>query len=169
MVGRKRNSRSGQSAIEFALLYGVVIVPLTFGIIFVAEMFWVWHSMVEFTRDGARYASTHCSSDGQNVVQYMQTHVPPTVDRAQFQTGGAAIIGVSYFQRDDAGQLAPVSCAVCGQDCVPDTVSVNVTNYQFQHFVNFLNLPPITMPAFPTSMPIESNGCDPENPGSCTP
>ena len=29
-------------------------------VIFVAEMLWVWHSVVDFTRDGARYAATHC-------------------------------------------------------------------------------------------------------------
>ena len=43
-----------------------------------------------------------------------------------------------------------------------DAVTVSVTNYQFSRFVSFVHLPPVTMPAFPTSMPIESNGCDPE-------
>ncbi len=172
MAGRKRlGSRSGQSTIEFALLYGAVIVPLTFGIVFVSEMYWVWHSMVEFTREGARYAATHCyDGTGANVVQYMQTHVPMTVDRAQFQTGGSAIIEVNYFSRDaTSGQLQPFVCSGgCGVDCVPDSVTVDVTNYQFGHFVGFLKLPAIVMPAFPTSMPVESNGCDPEQ-GTCAP
>lgn len=163
--------RSGQAAIEFALLYGAVIIPLTFGIVFVAEMYWVWHSMAEFTREGARYAATHCwQADGQNVVDYMQTHVPRTVDFNQFRVGGTAQIGVTYYQRNpDSGQLAPFTCnGDCSVDCVPDGVTVNVTNYQFQHFVGFLGLPPVTMPAFPTSVPMESNGCDPEQ-NSCTP
>jgi hypothetical protein len=169
---RMNDKRAGQTLLEFPLLYAFVIVPLTFGVIFTAEMYWVWHSMVEFTRDGARYAATHCwQTDAQNVIQYMQTHVPATVDRSQFQQGGGAIIGVSYFSRDPvSGQLTAFSCPVgdCSVNCVPDSVTVNVTNYQFQRFVSYLGLPPITMPAFPTSMPIESNGCDPEQ-GTCAP
>lgn len=79
---------AGQATLEFALLYAAVIVPLTFGVVFVSEMYWVWHSMVEFTRDGARYASTHCwESGGQNVLSFMQTHVPRTIDQNQFQSG----------------------------------------------------------------------------------
>ena len=44
---------SGQTAVEYGILYAGVIVPFTFAIIFVAEMLWVWHSVVDFTRDGA--------------------------------------------------------------------------------------------------------------------
>ena len=100
-VARKNNRRSGQAAIEFALLYTAVIVPLTFGIVYVAEMYWVWHSAVEFTREGARYATTHCwQADGQNVMTYMQSHVPVNIDVSQFRTGGSALINVNYYQRE---------------------------------------------------------------------
>ena len=51
---------AGNAIMEFALLYGGVILPLTFMLVFVAEMAWIWHSVVDFTRDGARYAATHC-------------------------------------------------------------------------------------------------------------
>jgi hypothetical protein len=95
----------------------------------------------------------------------MQTHVPRTIDQNQFQSGGTAQIVVQYFQRDPGtGQLiAFAGCSGgCSVDCLPDSVTVSVTNYQFQRFVIFLRLPPVVMPAFPTSMPMESNGCDPE-------
>src|SRR5262249_57764962 len=52
--------RRGQAAFEFALLYSAVILPLTFMIVFVAEMIWTWHSVVDFTRAGAQFAATHC-------------------------------------------------------------------------------------------------------------
>src|SRR5271163_231162 len=102
MAGRRN---SGQATVEFALMYGAVIVPLVFGLIFVAQAYWVWHSIVELTRDGARYAATHCWVDdgGSNVVQYMQTNVPPNIDQAQFQAGGLAQINVNYFQLDPGG------------------------------------------------------------------
>lgn len=172
MAALRLGGQRGQATVEMALVYTGIVVPLFFGVIFVSEMYWVWHSMNEFTRDGARYAATHCyQSGGGNVVQYMQTHVPATVDRQQFEVGGGAIIGVSYFQRDaTTGQLGPFTCGSsdCSVDCVPDAVTINVTNYQFSRFVGFLRLPPIVMPPFLTSMTIESNGCDPEQ-GTCAP
>ena len=89
--------------IEFAVLYSAVMLPLTFMTIFVAQALWLWHGMTEFTRDGARYAATHCyQGDGANVITYMQTHVPPVIDQAQFQTGGSAIVQVQYLERDGA-------------------------------------------------------------------
>src|SRR5665213_2098806 len=163
MPGRRR----GQATIEFALLYGGILLPLTFGIVYVAEMYWVWHSMVEFTRDGARYAATHCfQTDTQNVVTYMQTHVPVNIDLAQFQVGGAAQINVVYQQLDPAGTgtLGPMQCdGTCSTDCVPDAVTVSISNYQFRRFVGYLNLPPVVLPPFPTSVSVQSNGCNGDN------
>src|ERR1700689_3648040 len=99
MAGRKNAGRGGQATFEFVLLYGTVIVPLLFGIVYLAQLLWIWHSVVEFTRDGARYAATHCwQAGGQNVIEYMQTNVPANIDQAEFQAGGSAQINVAYFQ-----------------------------------------------------------------------
>lgn len=163
-VHKHNGRRAGQAIIEFPLLYLGVILPLTFGIIFASEMWWVWHSMIEFTRQGARYAATHCwQSDGANVASYMQANVPLTIDMQQFQTG-PAMLNVQYFQRDPAsGVLNAFTCdGSCTTNCVPDVVTVGISNYEFRHFVSFLKLPPVTMPEFLTSLPMESNGCDPE-------
>src|ERR1019366_40276 len=169
---RSKSRRGGQSSLEFALMWAGVIVPMTFGIVFTAEMYWVWHAMVEFTRDGARYAATHCwEGDGQNVISYMQSNVPLTMDINQFQSGGSAQINVEYFQIDpNSGQLTAFSgCSSdCSTTCVPDAVTVSISGYTFGRFVAYVKLPPVTMPAFPTSMPMESNGCDPEQ-GVCHP
>ncbi|MGH9721482.1 MAG: TadE family protein [Bryobacteraceae bacterium] len=163
--------QSGQASVETALLYAGVILPLIFAIIFAAEMLWVWHSVVDFTRDGARYASTHCWQSGaDNVLNYMRTHVPRMIDMDQFQ-GGAAEVAVEYFSRDpDTGALVAFSCdgGDCSSQCIPDAVSIRVTNYEFRRFVNFLGLPPVRIPEFRTSLPIESAGCDPEQ-GACLP
>jgi len=167
MADKDTRARSGQAAIEFVGIYGLIMLPLIFGTVFTAEMYWTWHSMAEFTREGARYAATHCwQGDANNVVNYMQTHVPPVVDREQFLLGGSAQINVQYLQRDpDSGQLVTFSCAVagdCSTDCVPDAVNVSVTNYEFRRFVTYVHVPPVVLPSFLTSMPITSNGCDPE-------
>ena len=153
-----RRRSSGQALTEFAVLYAGVILPLTFMAIFVAEALWIWHSVVDFTRDGARYAVTHyCQApDGSNVVSYMQSHVPPMVDQAQFQAAGTATLQVQYL--DATGQ--PFSQGDCS-DCVPDSVSVSVANYTFGRLAGFLKLPGIAMPPFTTNLPMESAGMDP--------
>jgi hypothetical protein len=167
---RRLGSRKGQAMVEYALLYAGVILPLTFMTIFVAEMLWVWHSVLEFTRDGARYAATHCwQSDGTNVTNYMQSHVPRMIDMDQFQSGAAGLT-VQYFTIDpDTGSMSDYSCqnAECSVDCVPDAVSVSISNYQFTRFSSYMRLPAVTIPTFRTSLPMESAGCD--EAGSCLP
>ena len=164
-------SRSGQATIEYAILYAGVILPMTFAIVFAAEMLWVWHSVVDFTRDGARYATTHCwSAGGDNVLQYMRTHVPRMIDMDQFQQGQAEL-AVQYFSRDpDTGSLVDFACdgGDCSVNCVPDAVTVSVSSYEFRRFVNFLGLPPVPIPDFRSSLPMESAGCDPEQ-ATCLP
>ncbi len=154
--------RRGQSTVEFALIYGGVLMPLTFMIVFTAELLWVWHSVVEFTRDGAQYAATHCwQPGGENVLNYMRTHVPRMIDMDQFQSGAAEIV-VEYFARDpETGALTEFSCegGECSTLCVPDVVTVRVRNYEFRRFVGFLGLPAIPLPDFRMSLPMESAGC----------
>ena len=155
---------------EFALAYLGVVLPLTFAIIFTAELLWVWHSSADFTRDGARYAATHCwQAGGDNVLTYMRTHAPLMVDQDQF-TNGTATLAITYFAKDPAtGTLAEFSCdSDCTSGCMPDTVTVAIKNYEFRHFMAYLGLPPVPMPDFQTTIPIESAGCDPEQ-GTCLP
>jgi hypothetical protein len=154
----RRRHTSGQAITEFAVLYAGVILPLTFMTIFVAEALWIWHGVVDFTRDGARYAVTHyCPApDGSNVVTYMQTNVPPIIDQAQFQAGGNAQLTVQYL--DSTGQ--PFAQGDCS-DCVPDSVSVSVANYTFGRLAAYLKLPGIPIPPFTTNLPMESAGLDP--------
>ncbi len=162
--------RAGQATVEYAMVTAGIVIPLTFGIIFLAQMLWIWHSVVELTRDGARYAATHCwTADGNNVVTYMRSHVPVMVDQQQFQTGTAEL-QVNYFSRDpNSGALVDFSCDTeCSTACVPDAVTVQVANYQFTSFVSYLKLQPITIPNFQTSVAMEGAGCDPEQ-GTCTP
>jgi Flp pilus assembly protein TadG len=160
--------RRGQATIEFAILYGTVMVPVLFGIVYLAQLLWVWHSVVEFTREGARYAATHCwEEDGQNVIDYMHANVPPNIDIAEFRAGGRAQISVQYFERDSAsGQLAAFACAPgCSAACEPDAVTVTVTSYQFQHYVTLLKS--VTIPPFSASQATDGNGCD--QTGTCNP
>jgi hypothetical protein len=168
MTGHRK--QRGQATIEFALAYAGVLLPLTFGLVFIAQLLWVWHSVVDFTRQGAGYAATHCwESSGGNVINFMQTNAPMMPDRDQFQNGPAQIT-VTYYSTDpNTGLLAPFACqGDCSNTCIPDTVQVGITGYQYNTFVSALGLPPVTLPNFETTVPMESAGCDPEQ-GVCLP
>lgn len=163
-------SQAGQATVEYAILTAGIVVPIIFGLIFVSQMLWVWHSVADFTRAGASYAATHCwQASADNVTAYMKTHVPLMADQDQFQ-GGNAEIQVNYFSKDpDTGDLTDFACdSECSTQCIPDAVSVRVINYQFRSFVGYLGLPPVSMPDFVTTVPIESAGCDPDQ-GTCLP
>jgi hypothetical protein len=153
--------RSGQAALEFALLYSAVILPLTFMVVFVAEMLWTWHSVVDFTRAGAQFAATHCwepDGSGSNVVNWMEGHVPRMMDQDQFQNNAAGM-QVQYFTQAADGTLTALSsCADGGAICEPDVVSVSVTSYQFTRFSSFFKLGAVLMPPFTTTIPMESGG-----------
>ena len=76
----RRANQRGAATIELALVYATLLIPLMFGIVFTAQMVWIWHGVGEWTRDGARYASTHCWQGGDNVLSYMRTNAPPVPD-----------------------------------------------------------------------------------------
>jgi len=163
--------RRGQTSLEFLIIYAGVILPVTSMLIFTAQLLWVWGSVADYTRDGARYAATHCwQSSGDNVREYMRTHTPLMLDRDAFATGQVEIL-VEYFQREpESGELLDYACdgGECSSECIPDTVRVSVSGYEFRHFLSFLGLPPVAMPDFRTTVPMESAGCDPEQ-GVCLP
>jgi hypothetical protein len=165
-----RCQQSGAATVEFALTYVGIIIPVTFAIVFTAQLLWVWHSAIEWTREGARYASTHCwQPEGSNVAAYMKQNVPVNIDQDQF-VNGPAVITVSYYSHDPAsGAYIDFTCTgSCSTACVPDLVIVSVTGYQFTKFLNYLHMNPIVMPDFTTTVPVESAGCNPED-GSCSP
>ena len=161
----------GQATLEFVLVYASVIAPVTFAIVFSAQLLWVWHSAIELTREGARYAATHCwQADGGNVKNYIPANVPVNIDQDQFSGSGTATITVAYYTRDpNSGTLVDFACdGDCSPACVPDAVTISIDGYEYRRFMSYLGLAPIALPNFTTTLPMEGAGCDPEQ-GSCSP
>jgi hypothetical protein len=153
--------------VEFAMIFAGALIPLTFGMIFVTQILWIWHTVNDFTRLGASYAATHCwQSDSGNVTNYMLTNLPAVPNQDQFLNGPIQI-QVSYFAEDPTtGILTPFACdGDCTSGCIPDVVTVTISNFQFQAFAG---ISPIVLPNFQTSLPMQSCGCDPEQ-GVCLP
>ena len=164
--------RSGQASIEFALLYSAVILPLTFMVVFVSEMLWVWHSVVDFTRDGATYAATHCwMGDGGNVTTYMTDACAAHDRHGQIPKRRSGAANQLFF----AGPGHRAAHAVrlrLGRRVQRRLRSGrrygSVTSYQFTKGLStFFKLPPVTIPPFAASMPMQSAGCDES--GNCLP
>jgi hypothetical protein len=155
----------GQASVEtvLALIFG--ILPLTFGLLAFSEVAWTYHALATLTRQGARYAATHCWQDdsGSNVVTWMQATAPLFPDRPLLTSGGIQV-QVNYWTHDTAThETVPFSCAGgCSPDCVPDSVTVSITGYEFNHFFPFLGLAPLQVPPFSTTVPIDSAGGNPE-------
>ncbi len=149
------------------MIFAGALIPLTFGMIFVTQILWIWHTVNDFTRLGASYAATHCwQSDSGNVTNYMLTNLPAVPNQDQFLNGPIQI-QVSYFAEDPTtGILTPFACdGDCTSGCIPDVVTVTISNFQFQAFAG---ISPIVLPNFQTSLPMQSCGCDPEQ-GVCLP
>ncbi|HEU0122333.1 MAG TPA: TadE family protein [Bryobacteraceae bacterium] len=168
---RRGHAQRGQAAMEYVIVSAGVLLPVIMALVFTAQMLWTWHSAVEWTRDGARYAATHCyQNGGANVANWMRSHVPPHLDMQEFASGTAEI-QINYYSRNaETGVLEDFACTGgdCSTECVPDAVTIRVNGYQYRTFLNYLGLAPISIPNFMTSMPIESAGCDPEA-GVCLP
>ena len=140
------------------------LLPLTLGLIAFAQLAWTYHSLVTLTRQGARYASTHCWVDeaGSNVVDWMQANAPPFIDRVRLSDGGAQI-QVAYWTNDlTAHETTQFSCAAesCSPGCAPDAVTVSISGYQFSHLFTTLGLSPLTVPEFATTVDMESVGAN---------
>jgi len=165
---RTRNSR-GQALVETALALVFGMIPLTFGLLAFSEVAWTYHALATATRQGARYAATHCFEDesGSNVVNWIHANAPAFPDRNLLVSGGIQV-QVSYWMHDLANhQTVPFSCAGgCNPDCVPDSVTVSITGYEFNHFFPILGLTPLQVPPFSSTVAIESAGGNPETASS---
>ena len=174
--GRKeRISRcAGQATVELALILGTMLIPLTGGLLAIAELTWTYHALVTLTRQGAHYAATHCFQDanGSDVVTWMQNNAPPFLDRPQL-TGGTIQLSVNYWTVDMVnGVSTPFDGSSCAgansPSCVPDAVTVGISGYQFRHLLPLIGLQPVEVPSFSTTVEIESGGGDPDT-GTCNP
>jgi TadE-like protein len=175
-AGRKTgpSSCAGQATVEMALVLTGLLFPLMVGLISLADLAWTYHALTTLTRKGAHYAATHCFQDpnGSNVVSWMQANAPPFLDKPQL-SGGSIQIDVQYWSLDLANQQnIPFDGSSCAgtntPGCVPDAVTVGISGYQYRRFLPALQLQPITVPAFSTTVEVESGGGDPEI-GTCNP
>lgn len=146
MLRRKlKDNERGSTLVEFAI--GVtVFATAMFGVLEFGRALWVHNALTDAARRGARYAVLHTANDvGQvkNVVVY----------------GNAGGTGNPMLENLSA---ANVNVSYSGFGLNDGTVTVSITNYQFQFVIPFIGAT-ITMPSYSTTLTAESAGLIPAN------
>src|SRR6201988_4051181 len=137
--------QKGATLVEFAI-GATVFLTAMFAVLEFGRALWVHNALADAARRGARYAAEHQVSDAdkvKNVVVYGDPAggTTPVVDNLSISN-----VAVNYSSFGLNG----------------GTVSVSVTNYQFQFVVPLIGTT-IQMPSYTTTLTGESAGYTPAN------
>ena len=148
-----KNTQRGLATVEFALV-GPVLFMVLFGVIEISRAFFVWNTMAEATRRGARVAAV-CPANDNAIRQITVFSDPNSGDNSPVVSNlSVSNVDVKYYANDgtDTG------------GALPDTkfVQVQITGYQHTMLIPFVPIPPIPVPPFSTTLPVESMGWIPE-------
>src|SRR5215470_17698557 len=142
---KRRHNERGATLVEFAI--GVtVFVTAMFAVLEFGRALWVHNALTDAARRGARYAVTHTPADADAVKNVVVYGDPAGGAQPVISDLSTANVSVNYSNFGlDTG-----------------TVSVSITNYQFQFVVPFIGTT-IQMPAYTTTLTGESAGLIPAN------
>ena len=142
---KNRKNERGSTLVEFSI--GVtVFVTAMFGVLEFGRLLWVHNALTDAARRGARYAVMHSASDEtsvKNIVVY----------------GDAAGTGQPMLNNLSTSNVVVTYNSFGLND---GTVSVSITNYQFQFVVPIVGTT-ITLPSYSTTLTGESAGFLPAN------
>ena len=150
----RRAQQSGLAVVEFAVIAGAAMTLLLI-CVEVGRMLFVWNTLGEATRRGARVAAVSAIGSG-TAKDSVMVFAPFLKDFDD------ANVNVSYLGEDGANLGA-----------APPAGSVAFVNVTITGYVHELLVPPlfllsldttIEVPAFSTTLPAESLGIDPEAP-----
>lgn len=146
-----RQAQKGTTTVEFAIVATVLFIVL-FGVIEVGRALFVWNTLTEATRRGARVAAV-CPIDHASVAKVAVFGDPLGGDASPILRNlSTANVQVDYL--DDAGTATAVYEDV-------RYVRVGIANYQHTFLIPFV-VRTVTVPPFTTILPAESLGIIPE-------
>ncbi|MEN8132003.1 MAG: TadE family protein [Pseudomonadota bacterium] len=146
-----RKNQQGTTMVEFAII-AVTLFIVLFGVIEVGRAFFVWNTVSEATRRGARLAAV-CPPNHTAVAEVTILNSPGGGANSPILQGlSTGNVSVEYLDEDgnSTGGAFPISY-----------VRVSIVNYQHTLLIPFL-LSTITVPPFSTTLPAESLGYIPE-------
>lgn len=136
-----RRSQAGLSVVELAVVSAVALVVL-FGCIEVGRLYFVLNTLAEATRRGARVAVVS-ATDGVAAKNATLAYA------AVLKGMTTSHVTVAYYTETGGAPTGLDNTAL---------VSVSISGYQHSILVPFLSFLPITVPAFATTLPVESMG-----------
>lgn len=139
------SNERGATLVEFAIA-ATVFLTCMFAVIEFGRALWVHNALSDAARRGARYAVTHTAADEakvKNVVVYGDPNGTGQPLVNNLTTSSVQVVYSSYGLNKG-------------------TVSVSITNYQFQFVVPIIGTT-IQMPAYTTTLTGESVGLVPAN------
>ena len=143
---QSRKRERGATLVEFSIA-ATVFITLMFAVLEFGRVLWLHNALSDAARRGARYAATHSSGDAtavRNVVVYGNP------------AGGTTPLV------QDLNATTNVDVTYSGYGLDSGTVTVSITNYQFQFVLPMVSTS-ITMPSYATTLPAESAGLIPAN------
>jgi Flp pilus assembly protein TadG len=149
-TSRRWRGMKGQSLVEMAFVC-LLFFFLLFGVMEFGRALWTYNTIVQTTREAARWAVVHVQSASdstnitatQNIVIYGNTA----------GTGSPLLPGLASATVSVA--LQPLQTDGSGTP-INEKISVSVSNFQFQFLIPIA--PTITLPAFETTLYTESKG-----------
>lgn len=144
-VKKYKDNERGSTLVEFAI--GVtVFATAMFSVIEFGRALWTHNALTDAARRGARYAVLHTSGDINQVKNVVVFGNPAGTGNPMLQNLSTANVNVSYsgFGLNDG------------------TVTVSITNYQFQFVIPIVGTS-ITLPSYSTTLTGESAGLIPAN------
>ena len=138
-----RDNERGATLVEFAI--GVTIfVTAMFAVLEFGRALWVHNALSDAARRGARYAALHTTADAANVRNVVVYGNEAGTGQPMVSNLGTANVDVDYN----------------GFGLNAGTVSVSITNYEFQFVIPIISTT-ITMPSYKTTLTAESAGLIP--------
>jgi Flp pilus assembly protein TadG len=142
---KKKDNERGSTLVEFAI--GITIfATVMFAVLEFGRALWVHNALADAARRGARYAVVHSAGDVAQVKNVVVYGDPAGGSQPMLDNLSAANVDVTYngFGMNDG------------------TVTVKITNYQFQFVIPIIGTT-ITMPSYQTTLSGESAGLIPAN------
>lgn len=147
MIRRER----GTTTVEFAIV-GAAAMLVLFGVLEVARALFVWNTLAEATRRGARVAAV-CPIGSPTVPRVAIFGNPGADDTSPVLPNlTTANVQVEYLDETDA--------ATTEYDVVK-TVRVSIVDYEHTFLIPFIGQT-VTVPGFSTTLPVESLGYIPD-------
>lgn len=138
-----RDNERGATLVEFSI--GVLVFATAmFAVLEFGRALWVHNALTDAARRGARYAALHTSADVANVRNVVVYGNEAGSGQPMLNNLSTANVAVDYS----------------GFGLNAGTVSVSITNYQFQFVIPIVGTT-ITMPSYKTTLTAESAGLIP--------